>query len=193
MKIVQEGPNRMVLKDYNISHFVGGLVFAAIGIGVILFVGSPTNIMVYIFGALFALVGIYVILTTKIINITLEKAGRCRFSMRGLIGEELSECNADEIKELRLEKAYYASREHGTKYPIIKTKYQYTIEFVLKNGRELRFEFGKVSTSIVDVMRSPHEKKRAEAKQIADFLGVPLIEIGPPSIGEAFGMMRQTI
>ncbi len=187
MKIVQEGPGRMVLKDYNISQFIVGLLSIAVGVGIILFLGSPANMQVYVFGAIFALVGLFVLFTTKIINITLEKAGRCRFSTRGLISGESSECNADEIKELRLEKISVASSKG-------RTEYRYTITFVLKNGRELCFEFGTVpATSVMDVISSPHEKKRAEAKQIADFLGIPLVVIGPPSTGEILGMVKQTI
>lgn len=186
MKITQEGPGRMVLKDYNVSHFILGLVFAAAGIGIILFLGSPANIMIYVFGGIFALSGLWVLATTKIVNITLERAGRCTFSMRKLTGGESSECSAGDIKELRLEKTYRTSRKGGTKY-------QYALDFVLKTGQELRFEFGTVSAGIMDVMRSPHEQKREAAKQIADFLGVPFTEAGPPSTAETLGMMKSTI
>lgn len=183
MKITQEEPGRMVLKDYNISQFIGGFVFAAIGIGLILFFGSPTKIETYLFGAIFALTGIYMVLTTKIINISLEKIGKCRFSIWKLIGGESTECSANEIKELRLEKMYNIS-SHG------KVTYVYTLNFVLENGRELRFEFGTVSPSIMDVLNSPHAKIRAEAKQIADFLGASFTEVSQPS---AAGITQEII
>jgi hypothetical protein len=186
MKITQEGPGRMVLKDYNTSHFVMGLVFAVVGIGLIAFIGSPEQMVTYVIGGVFALAGLWILATTKIINITLDKTGPCRFSMKKLTGGESSECSAGDIKELKLEKTYKTSGKGGTRY-------QYAIDFVLKGGRELRFEFGTVSAGIMDVMRSPHEKKREQAKQIADFLGVPLKETGLPSTAETLGMMKGTI
>ena len=187
MKINQEGPGRMVLKDYNITHFVGGVIVIILGIFVALYMGE-SELLIMGVGGLFALVGLYVILTTKIINITLDKTGPCRFSMKKLIGGEATECNVSDIKELKLEKTFTKSGGKSKK-----TYHQYSIEFILKDGRGLRFDFGKVSAGITDVLRSPDTQKKAEAKQIADFLGVPLTEIGPPSAAETLGMMKSTI
>ncbi|MEM2909120.1 MAG: hypothetical protein QW171_03085 [Candidatus Bilamarchaeaceae archaeon] len=117
-------------------------------------------------------------------------AGRCRFSMRKLTGVESSECSAGDIKELRLDRIYQVFGKTGKDE---KARYQYALNFVLKNGQELRFEFGTVSAGIMDIIRSPHEKKRAEAKQIADFLGVPLTEIGPLSVAEMRSMLKEAL
>lgn len=180
MRIKQEG-NRMILKNYNIQRFIFGFIFAAIGISTILYSvlkHKPilAQIIVIICGSIFALVGILVILMTKMVTIVLEKGNKCSFLVRTLIGKELKECNVSEIKELRLERFYTLSegqRVQGVSFSFL--RYYYVLNFVLKNGQELRFEFG--STSSINTLS---ETKKIEARMIAGFLGVPLVEINPP-------------
>ncbi len=184
MKIIQEDPGRMVLKDHNISHFVGGLVAVAAGIAVILFMTSE-SILVPIIGGLFVVAGAYVLATTKIINISLNKTTMCTFSMWKLLGKESRECSMGDINSLTLEKSI-----HGGKN---KTTYKYVLAFGFKDGSEMLFDFGSVSAGIADVFRSPHEKKKKEAQQIADFIGVPLKEIGPPDVSQVLASVKKQI
>ena len=187
MKILKESPTRMVLKDYGLTSFALGILFVLIGVGLVLF-SWLREIEVLAFGGIFFLVGVYMLATTKMISISLEKGGKCKFSISRIIGGETNECDASDIKELWVERDI--STSHGKEK---ETYYKYWLSFILKDGRKFRFDFGRVTSSMLDLLRSPHEEKMREAKQISDFLDIPLKEIGPPGASEVLGAIKETI
>ena len=186
MKIITDDPAKMVLKYHNITNFAGGIIFSAFGIGIAFFSG-PANLAALAIGVVFGLVGVYLILTTKSITVTLDKEQRkCSLSFQSILKKESKEFGFDEIKELIL-KSYIGHSSRGKQY------YQYSLIFALKNGEETSLEFGRVSAGIMDVLSSPNEKKRKEAKQISDFIGVGLKEVLPPTASEALSAIKEGI
>jgi hypothetical protein len=185
MKIASEG-SRMVLKDNNISVFLMGLVFLIIGIGVIVALG-PVSLLLVAFGAVFALAGLYMLWTTKIVTIALDKgSGNGSVSLRGIVRKESREFPLRKVRLVKLKKSIRRSSKGGTSY-------EYTISFVLEGGEELPFELGTVSAGLTDVLVSPDEKKKEQAKTVADFLGVPMKFEDAPGLMEALGAIKEGI
>lgn len=185
MKITQESSSRMVLKDWNLSSFFMGLIFVIIG-GAVVFFLPKKDILPLAIGAVFGLAGLYMLATTKIIEIILDKGnGKCTFKIQRLIGSETKAWTLEEIRELRLSKILKRSRKSS--------RYQHTLVFISKTGEELPFEFGSVSAGIFDVLRDPSEKIRTDARQVSEFLGVSLTEVGPPSVSEAISAIKSTV
>jgi hypothetical protein len=64
--------------------------------------------------------------------------------------------------------------------------------FILENGEEMDFEFGSVAGTM-DILTSPEERIRKQAKEVSDFLEVPLKKIGPPSTSETISAVKDAI
>jgi hypothetical protein len=174
MKTTLESSSLMTLKDYNISHFLGGVLFFVVGFFIAFFFDADGNLVVPAIGVIFALVGIWLLVSTKLVSISLDKAmNKAKFSLRSILKNESKEITLQQIKSLILEKEIRRSSKG-------KSRRQFSLRFVLDSGEEMPFEFGSVAGTM-DVLTSPEEKIRKQAQQVAEFLGVNLKEIGPPS------------
>ncbi|MEW6722405.1 MAG: hypothetical protein AB1324_04030 [Candidatus Micrarchaeota archaeon] len=189
MKITTDG-QRMVLKDHNFTQFLGGLLFFLVGAAIMYFLFSEGLVLI-VFGAIFALAGLYLIAITKIVTVTLDKgAGKATVSLRGLVGGGTRDVDLGKVKKVNLRKTYSTTRsgKGGSS-----TKYVYIVALVLEGGEEMPFELATVSASITDVLVSPDEKHKADAKGIADFLGVPLEWFPAPSMMDALNAVKEGI
>lgn len=194
MKISVES-SRMVLKDHNYTGFLGGAVFFVIGLGLVYMAltgaaQQQNGWLLPVVGAVFAIVGAYLVVTTKIVMIVIDKGmGKASVSLQGLMKRDSREIPLDSIKALTLTKSVRTT--HSSKGGS-STSYQYDLSFETDGGA-VPFDFGSVSAGITDMIVSPDEKKRKEAQQVADFIGVQLRFVGPPSIGEAFTAIKEGI
>src|SRR5208283_5608487 len=208
MKLTLEGQSRMVLKDHNYSGYAGGAVSLIIGVGVaVLFM---SNLIAVGVGVLFALIGIALIATTKMVTITLDKAaGKGAIELKGIIGSGSRDMDLSKIKKLTLSKIMTSSGT-GSRYSNQPTgaiqfgatqygnrqysiHYEYIVNFVMDTGESLPFKLANVSAGITDVIMSPDEKEMKFVKQIADFLGVPMECVAPPSLGQTLSAITQGI
>ena len=204
MKISFDSTSRMVLKDHNITSFFGGLAFTIVGLVIVTYSFSSGwytssskspdpmgTLFGILFGAIFTIVGLYLLVTTKIITATLDKtADKGAFSFQGLLKRESKEIELSDIKELVLQKFITTSSpsKGGSR-----TYFNYILMFALKSGDEIPLEFGKVTSGLMDVLASPDENKKKEAQQVADFVGVSMRFVGPPSITDAFSAIKEGI
>jgi len=185
MKITTEGASLMTLKDYNISHFFGGLIFLVAGLVIMLSFLPSGEIVPIAFCGIFVLIGLGILATTKLVSITLNKGlSKAKFSLWSVLKREAKEVSLQSIKGITLEKEYRRSRKA--------TRRQFIIYFVLEGGDRLPFEFGSLSGTM-DVLTNPEDKIRNQAKEVATFLGVPFDEIAPPSAAETLSAVKDTI
>ena len=200
MKIITDDPAKMVLTDQNITNFVGGIICSAFGIVIVIFFGLA-NLVSLAIGIVLILAGVYVVLTTKSVTVILDNEQRkCDILLQSILKKESREFAFDEVKELILKSymGYSTSNRSTSNRSGFSTKqgkpyYQHSLIFSLKDGGEIPLEFGRVSASIMDVLNSPNEKKRKEAKQISDFIGVELKEVLPPSATEILSTLKEGI
>jgi hypothetical protein len=189
MKITLDGASVMKLRDNNFTGFMMGAVFFLAGVGVAVLMSS--EIFLIAFGALFAIVGLYLILTTKIVNVVLDKgSGKFSYSLSGIAGGGKRELELKRITGLTLQKTTTTS--HSSKGGS-STHYNYFLNFMTDANEEMSVELGSVQAGITDVLVSPDERMRKEAKRVADFIGVQLKEAWPPSMGEMMGMIKSSI
>ncbi len=185
MKITTEGSSLMALKDYNASHFFGGLIFLVVGIVALLAFLPSGEILPIAFTGIFVLAGLGILASTKLVNITLNKGtSKARFSLWSIIKQEAREVSLQTITGITLEKEHISSRRS--------TRRQFIINFVLEGGEALPFEFGSLSGGM-DILTNPEEGIRNKAKEVAKFLNVPLKEIGPPSAAETLSAVKDVI
>jgi hypothetical protein len=186
MKLNQESSSLLTLKDYNISQFVFGILFVIIGIAIAVFLANGEYLMAIAFGVVFALSGLWMLISTKLVSISLDKGlGRAKFSLRSILKNKSRELSIQQIKSLTLMKEIDNSSKGNMRR-------QFTLRFVLDNGEEIPFEFGSL-TGGMDVLTSPEANIRKQAQQVAEFLGVPLKRVGPPSTSEVLSTIKDVL
>ncbi|MFH1222485.1 MAG: hypothetical protein V1492_05370 [Candidatus Micrarchaeota archaeon] len=175
MKITLENPSLMVLKDNHYGQFIGGIVFVALGI-ITFFILSKGNTLVIAIAALIALGGVYAFISNKSIEAKLDKAtSKFSVSMLSVLkGKEYKEFQLSQIKELVLRSFLTTKKGH--------TRTNFVLDFSINTGEIISLEFGQVS--MMGINADPRERKRIEAKKIADFLGLPLKEQGPSTMDD---------
>lgn len=151
MKVSQENPGELLLKDNNISGFIGGIFFAAIGGGLtyVMLGAGDAPFWAPIIGLVFVALGLWIILSTKIVTIKLSKAGMCNFSTWSVLSRKARDVPRSSIKGLRLDRFLHS--KHGGRHSS-STHYQYALVFLLDSGSELPFEFGKVNIGLMDLV-----------------------------------------
>ncbi|MBU0586736.1 DUF308 domain-containing protein [Candidatus Micrarchaeota archaeon] len=194
MKITNEG-SRLVLKDNNYIGFILGALMIVLGLFSIYSSLKSAGYLVdlkevgIVIGALFTVLGLYSIISNKIVRVVFDKgSGRCFISFRKLIGEERKEFQLSRIKQIELRKILKSS---GTRSRSM--QYQFILVIKLDSKEEVPLEFGKVSASVMDVVKAPDDEKRADSQMIADFLGMPLEVTGPPSVNEMLSTIKEAI
>jgi len=184
----------MVLRDRKYTTFlsagacvVGGLLIACLF--------SKHSILPILFGLAFMGAGAFVLFRTRSVTIELDRAaGNIHILFQGIKSKEERDLAMAQIQKLFLRKLTKTSTtrttdSRGHSSTSSKTYYQYILVFVTDKNEELPFDFGRVNAGLMNLFRSPDEKKRQDAEQIANFLGVPL-EMGIPSAKEVLGAIR---
>ncbi len=203
MKITLENPSRMVLIDHNYMMYIFGAAFFLIG-AYFGYSYMSTSLMTAGAGGLFALIGIAIVATSKMLTITLDKAtGKGTIALKGIIGGGSRDIELSKVKKLTLRKqtrtTYTSSRSSsGVSFGSgmssgMRIEFDYTIGFVMDTGEELPFKLANISSGVNNVLISPDEKEMNFAKQIADFLGVQLEFVAPPSMGQPISSITQGI
>ena len=155
MKIIQESPNLIVIKEKNALPMVIGLIFAVVGFLTVfspqIFEEQPS----LWFGLSFILTGFLTVFFCPFITISIDKGfGTITFLWKRIIGTERKEYRLDQIKEIVFQ-AYYTV-ETKTKKP----RQTYNLLFIFKDEKEVVFQ-------------NKSMKDRIVGEKIAQFLNVP--------------------
>jgi hypothetical protein len=201
MKITLENPSRMVLLDHNYTAYIAGAGLFIIG-GYFGVSYLSTNMMTAGAGGLFALIGIAIVATSKMLTITLDKqSGKGAIALKGIIGGGSRDIELSKVRKLTLRKqtrtTYTSSRQSsGVSFGSgmssgMRIEFDYTIGFVMDTNEELPFKLANISSGVNNVLISPDEREMNFAKQISDFLGVPLDFVAPSSMGQTISTITQ--
>lgn len=179
MRIVREDQNSMTLKDRNILAFIIGLVFASLGLALILrpdlFDGQPP----WWSGYVGVLLGGFVVLFAKITTISLDKtSNELSFVWKGLTGKSTKEYNLEQIKEVELSVTY---KSKGLSHHLA---------FVFDNGEIVPLSG---NSSNIRIMGKRIIPEKALGARIASFLDVPFQEKRPLTAGEMFSAISSGI
>lgn len=185
MRIVKEDQNLMTLKDRNIIAFAVGIIFFLAGVAVILKPDFFTNQPPLWSGFVGILLGGFVVAVAKITTIKLDKSiGKLTFFREGLIGQNHSEYDLKQIKEVELSVAYHTSSKGGGGH-------SYHLAFVFNSGEIVPLNPG--SSSTIRVMGRQIIPEKTLGARIATFLGVPFQERRPPTVSETLSAVSSAI
>jgi len=195
MNIQLETPTRMVLKDDDRPNFFKAIILLLLGVSVIYFFRHPIGVFI---GAVLLIIGSIALTKARRIKTVIDKStGKCSTSTWSILKRDFEEFEINAIKELELSFAKIAVLNrnrniHGRqRYSFY---YKYILSFLIVDGSRISTEFAKVSPSIIMDFLSPQQEKiHNDAKQIADFIGVPLKEILPPTASEALETAKEKI
>lgn len=185
MRIVKEDQNLMTLKDRNIIAFAVGIIFFLAGVAVILKPDFFTNQPPLWSGFVGILLGGFVVAVAKITIIKLDKSiGKLTFFRKGLIGQNHSEYDLKQIKEVELSVAYHTSSKGGGGH-------SYHLAFVFNSGEIVPLNPG--SSSTIRIMGRQIIPEKTLGARIATFLGVPFQERRPPTVSETLSAVSSAI
>lgn len=184
MKITQTNDTELTILNSGTAGLIGGgtLLLIGIGIGVYPLIGTA-EWWVSLIGAAVAGFGGLLIFTAATVTTTLRRGGTSTISERRLVGGRLKEASfeSSQVDHIKLEShTEYSSSSSSNRSGQQNRRRVSEVFAELKDGTEISLATqsananGGVSLngiSVGAVMKAPLSK---EAKQIADFLGVPL-------------------
>jgi hypothetical protein len=190
MKIIEESPTKLVLKDSGaVIMGIGGiavLVSVAIGIATAPW-ASASVFQALLFPAFFLLVGLICLLTARTRTTTLDKStDSALFTVSGIIGNSQTEKKVSDIARVEMREEYVQNTSNGR----TSTEDKYRLVFILRDGTEIfidrmheqKASLGELALSAVNVTGTSREKAKGE--KIAAFLGIPF-QSSAPSLGGA--------
>ncbi len=189
LKMKEETPSRMVLKESSFLGVVVGLLFFAVGLVLYFTPGAFTEAPPSWAGLIIAPIGIIVALLVDIEKkAILDKGtGRMVLSTRNLISVKPKEHDIADIVEIELGESY-ETRGTGDDRS---TRLVHKIFAIMKDKNRILITQSSGTTGLlVDVLRKGSPEKDL-AQKIADFIGVPMKERRPPSVDEMMSMMQK--
>lgn len=181
---------RMTLKNDNLTSYLGGALFIAVGLGFAYswklfnflspdFSWGTNNLVFMVFCLIFTFVGVWVFATTKRISVILDKAQQTGFILlQSILNRESKTFNLSELNNIsvrvKTEIETY-SRKHGGEGT--RRYYRYLLEFNLDNKENFYVDMGRIKVGLLTNYNFEYEKKLKDAKQVADFLSVPLVSL----------------
>jgi len=188
MKIIQETPDTIIIKDKNILSFIIGIIFVVIGLGIVVkpeFFSEGVQSWIGIIGIV---LGVFAIAVTKVITVTMDKTtGKCVWAQKSLMGKTDKEYPLDKIKEVELTTSYsYTHRRSGKN----SGGYTYHVNLVMKDGSILELNPGVSQVRTLGWQMVPENKL---GTRIAQFLNVPFQERRSPTVTEALSTVSSAI
>lgn len=193
MKIIQETPTNLILKQSNFSSLVFGIIFFLIGIGTTILISGQSFMTAIIFGGAFILIGALVVVTAKSFTINIDKTqNKYTLSTVSLISKKNQDVALNQIKEVSLEE--YVSQNVSGNSP--RNQINYNLVFYLQDGQGILIPINSSSNSF-SIQGIPvggmlgRNKNIVLGNKIATFIGVPFVDRRPPTFTEAISGVIQ--
>lgn len=193
MKLVQETPTNLVLKQQNYLGIIVGITFLLVG-GIGFFVSLGKGMEPLIITGILFLVGICIILVTKFITITIDKTQQnIIFTFRSLLGTKRQNYAISQIKEVSIEEYVTTTRDSHNNTT---QQLNYNLVFYLQDGQGIPIPIGsKTGFSPLSIMSmfSQRNQQMELGKKIADFIGVPFVDRRPPTFTQAVSAVMTAV
>ena len=208
MKIVEDSPSRLVLKESALKVYAIGILLFIIGI-VVAVIGSqaPKNGLIFVaFGVVFAIIGLLIFIFGKSDVVTADKQARQVIvifkSLKNRNGQSQT-CSFDDVLNIQLLQQYEQQMANSTNTGSGisfgngvgvgggQGEYIINLAIQLKNGtvitianeqKQAGLNLGVSSNSLVD-----------KGQKLADAIGVPFQQQGSESLGQAFHQLKDAI
>ncbi len=178
MDVIVESAQRMRVSHSNLLNLVILSIIAVASIGAMLWLWQTEPLFAGLAG-IFLIAALIGIATINSLNIVLDKTGQCSFTIASIIKKETASFGIKDVDKVQFE-VFRSTRVRtpGGKQVSFRRRrmsVSYTIALLLRDGRVLSYEYAPSATLL-------QEKEFEKAKKIADFIGVPLEQVKPPSI-----------
>jgi hypothetical protein len=189
MKINKKTDTLMVLKDLSLLTFGIGIVFALVGIFMLI---TSSSVPLW-FSIIFLGIGLLVIITAKMTTVTIDKSSsKLSLKKQGLLGTKIEEYGTNQIKELQLRQSiqYYTNRGGSRGQRLVTNLY-----FVLKENKEVLLTSGSISGvgmwGFFNSQKISNEEKIGQ--EISTFLSIPFQVYRPSTVGEMLSTVKGAI
>lgn len=200
MTIKTENPSRIVLRDNKLIAFL--YAGAAIGVGLLICVTMMNHVVAIMVGLAFIGVGGFILFKTRRVAIEMDRGvGKIHILLHGLGSKKEWKLGIAEIQKLLLRKlvqtqttvssALASARFKGDRNTTSSTTtyHRFILIFVTDRNEEIPIDFGRVKAGLMNAFTSPEDKIRRDAREVANFLNVPL-DAATPSASAVFGAVR---
>ena len=193
MRISQENPTSLTLKDNNYIGLIIGTTFVVVSLFLLFtteVLRAPFDFKKLLPSGIFLILGIVTVLTNKFTTIILDKnQNEASIKSIGVLGKKHNEILLNSIARVELKQEYKMESTNtganirgfsvGSRIP----RLYYQLAFVLNNGQEIQLDNPKsgLSIGIGGNIMGGREKERETGKKIAIFLNIPFQEISPTS------------
>lgn len=198
MTINAENPSKMVLQDNKQTAYLSAC--ACVGIGLLIACAfARHNAVPVIVGLAFIGVGALILFKTKRVTIDLDKSSATiHILLQGLKSKTERNLGFGQIQKLLLRRViqtHTMSQNQRIGGDVRRTSstttyHQFILVFVTDQNEQIPFNFARVKVGLMNMLSSPEEKIGRNAREVANFLNVPLEEAGPASASDALGALR---
>lgn len=176
MKIIQQDQNSLRLRDSNILGYSIGTIFTIFGLFMTIkptmFIQHPPLLMSLFFLA----TGIFVVCIAKVTTVSLDKTlDKLTITQKSLFSQQSQEYLLSSVKQLELQQNY---RTDNHNRPGI----SYNLVFILNTG--IAVPLNPLGSTNISVAGIPINTEQALGNKIAGFMGVPFVELRPPTLQE---------
>ncbi len=195
MKIIEENPTRLILKQKSFMPYVIGVIFTVVGLYLLL-IFTQKNAKSTIIGLIFVMAGIIPVVFNKFMTIVLDKTTRIITIVNtGLLGKKTETMTFDELKEVAIEE-YVTTSTAGNSMP--RNQLSYNLVLYKKDGQGFPIHIDSPSSTfigsfpVLDLFKVRNTIMEMGNK-IAVFIGVPFIDRRPPTLTEVVSNISTTM
>ena len=193
MKIVEETPTRLVLKQKSLLGFVICGLFFLVGIYLLLlFPQKDTKSM--LISLFFIVFGVAGILFVRFITVILDKStASASINTRGLLGNKTQTFAFNTLKEIAIEE--YVTATNSSTGP--RNQLNYNLVFYQTDGQAFPIHLN--TPSMITVGGFPvgfmngRNKTIELGNKIATFVGIPFVDRRPPTLGDVVANVSTVI
>lgn len=183
LHIVKQDQETLILQDNNYIANLVGVIFIITGLFIIfkpsVFINNPPTI----FGIISSALGLFGILVAKITTITINKTlSKVIFNWKSIIKKDTKEYALNLIKELELRPTYDSNNDGGRSFHSF---------FIFQDGNEVALDPYGTTTS--RFMNARPNTEISLNTQIANFMGIPFVELRPPTLQETLTAITSKI
>lgn len=186
MKITQETPTALILKQRSFFPFILSLVFTIVGVYALISWGI-TDIKKLLISIVIIAFGLLVLIAAKFITIIIDKtANKITFASTGILGKKSQVIELNQIQEVAIEEyiTQNVTNNHG---PV--NQLNFNLVFYLRDGQGIPVNIGTSSPSFsisgFHVGNFFGRNKIIEmGNKIASFIGVPFVDRRPPTVAD---------
>lgn len=203
MKVIQETPTTLVLKQSAIGGIIMGAAFVVVGLLVAIFF-SKTDWKILILSGVFILFGLVSVLLTKFITVKIDKStNKITILHSGILGKKSYDLAIDQLKEVAVEESVsvnYSNQnnQNSTLMNGSGTQRSYNLVFYLMNGQGIpvQMDSSSLPISINGLslgMLTARNKNIELGNKIAVFIGVPFVDRRPPGIADVVSGLKNLV